>query len=183
MPSVTLHLVKLRHLLESIMFRLFALSVVTAGLDVYYRDSYTNSYGCLGHSGLIFYVECGKTLCPVSHTGVDLRQCSNDSGPANRSDTWLDAGCSLLGGGCTRRFIKSKGDKPWCVPVGWTRMATMPRWRVWALSFAASSATKIMASWTGMGTCHVLVRPNRLRTIRQWTKLASRTMKKWTLKR
>ena len=100
------------------MFMLFALSVVTAGLGVYYRDSCTNSYGCLGHSGLILYVECGKTLCPVNHTAVDLRQCSNDSGPANGSDTWLDHGCSLLGGGCTRRFLKSKGDKPWCVPVG-----------------------------------------------------------------
>ena len=96
---------------------LFALSVVTAGLGVHYRDSCTHSYGCLGHSGLILYVDCSKTLCPVNHTAVDLRQCFNNSGPANGSDTWLDSGCLLLGGGCTRRFLKSKGDKPWCVPV------------------------------------------------------------------
>lgn len=99
------------------MMMLFALSLVTAGLGVYYRDSCTAPYGCLGHSGLLLYVKCSSTLCPVNHTAVDLRQCQDDSGPANGSDTWLDPGCALLGGGCTRRFAKSVGDKPWCVPV------------------------------------------------------------------
>ena len=96
---------------------LFALSVVTAGLGVYYRDSCTIPYGCLGQSGLLLYLNCGETLCPVNHTAVDLRQCQLNTGPSNGSDTWLDKGCELLGGGCTRRFAKSVQDKPWCVPV------------------------------------------------------------------
>lgn len=99
------------------MFMLFALSVVTAGLGVYYRDSCTTPYGCLGNSGLLLYVECGKTLCSVNHTAVDLRMCQNEQGPPNGSDTWLDPGCTLLGGGCTRRFVKADGSRPWCVPV------------------------------------------------------------------
>ena len=28
-----------------------------------------------------------------------------------------DEGCELLGGGCTRQFAKSDGEKPWCVPI------------------------------------------------------------------
>ena len=99
------------------MFMLFALSVVTAGLGVYYRDSCTTPYGCLRNSGLLLYVECGKTLCSVNHTAVDLRMCQNEQGPPNGSDTWLDPGCTLLGGGCARRFVKADGGRPWCVPV------------------------------------------------------------------
>ena len=102
---------------DSNMFALFALTVATAGLGVYYRDSCFTPYGCLGRLGFLLYVDCSRTLCPVNHTVIDLRECQNDTGPSNGSDTWLDPGCALLGGGCTRRFLKSAGDKPWCVPV------------------------------------------------------------------
>lgn len=84
---------------------------------MYYRDACLVPHGCLGHSGLLLYVTCGRGLCPVNHTAVDLRECQNETGPGNGSDTWLDPGCALLGGGCTRRFAKSNEDKPWCVPV------------------------------------------------------------------
>lgn len=100
---------------------LFALSVVTAGLGIYYRDSCTVPYGCLGRAGLMLYVRCDRPLCPVNHTAVDLRQCRDDIGPDSATDTWLDEGCALLGGGCTRRFVKSEGEKPWCVPVALDR--------------------------------------------------------------
>lgn len=96
---------------------LFALSVITAGLGVYYRDSCTVPYGCLGQSGVLLYVRCGQPVCDVNHTAVDLRQCLDTVGPENGSDTWLDEGCKLLGGGCTRRFVKGNGEKPWCVPI------------------------------------------------------------------
>ena len=100
------------------MMFLFALSVITAGLGVYYRDSCTVPYGCLGQSGVLLYVRCGKPVCDVNQTAVDLRQCLDTVGPENGSDTWLDKGCKLLGGGCTRRFVKGNGEKPWCVPIG-----------------------------------------------------------------
>ena len=96
---------------------LFALSVITAGLGIYYRDSCTVPYGCLGQSGVLLYVRCGQPVCDVNHTAVDLRQCQDTVGPENRSDTWLDKGCELLGGGCTRRFVKGTGKTPWCVPI------------------------------------------------------------------
>lgn len=96
---------------------LFALSVITAGLGVYYRNSCTVPYGCLGQPGALLYVRCGQPLCDVNHTAVDLRQCLDTVGPENGSDTWLDEGCKLLGGGCTRRFVKGNGEKPWCVPI------------------------------------------------------------------
>lgn len=96
---------------------LFALSVITAGLGVYYRDSCTVPYGCLGQSGVLLCVRCGQPVCDVNHTAVDLRQCLDTVGPENGSDTWLDEGCKLLGGGCTRRFVKGNGEKPWCVPI------------------------------------------------------------------
>lgn len=96
---------------------LFALSVITAGLGVYYRDSCTVPYGCLGQSGVLLYVRCGQPVCDVNHTAVDLRQCLDTVGPENGSDTWLDEGCKLLSGGCTRRFVKGNGEKPWCVPI------------------------------------------------------------------
>ena len=96
---------------------LFALSVITAGLGVYYRDSCTVPYGCLGQSGVLLYVRCGQPVCDVNHTAVDLRQCLDTVGPENGSDTWLDEGCKLLGGGCTRQFVKGNGEKPWCVPI------------------------------------------------------------------
>ena len=96
---------------------LFALSVITAGLGIYYRDSCTVPYGCLGHSGLLLYVRCGHPLCDVNHTAVDLRQCMDNLGPQNGLDTWSDKGCEFLGGGCTRRFVKGTGEKPWCVPI------------------------------------------------------------------
>ena len=99
------------------MFSLFALTLVTAGLGVYYRDSCQVPYACLGHSGLLLYVVCNKSMCPVNHTAIDLRECKNTTGPTNESDTWLDSGCAFLGGGCTRRFVKSSRDDPWCVPV------------------------------------------------------------------
>lgn len=99
------------------MMFLFALSVITAGLGVYYRDSCTVPYGCLGQSGVLLYVRCGQPVCDVNHTAVDLRQCLDTVGPENGSDTWLDEGCKLLGGGCTRRFVKGNGEKPWCVPI------------------------------------------------------------------
>lgn len=96
---------------------LFALTVITAGLGIYYRDSCTVPYGCLGQSGLLLYVRCGQPLCGVNHTAVDLRQCRDNTGPVNGTDTWLDDGCEFLGGGCTRRFTSADGDQPWCVPV------------------------------------------------------------------
>lgn len=99
------------------MWMLFALSVVTAGLGVYYRDSCTVPYGCLGRSGLLLYLKCHPTLCDVNETAVDLRQCEHHTGPSNGTDTWLDKGCELMGGGCTRRFVKTDRDEPWCVPV------------------------------------------------------------------
>ena len=99
------------------MFSLFALTLVTAGLGVYYRDSCQVPYACLGRSGLLLYVACNKSMCPVNHTAIDLRECKNTTGPTNESDTWLDSGCALLAGGCTRRFVKSSRDDPWCVPV------------------------------------------------------------------
>lgn len=96
---------------------LFALSVITAGLGVYYRDSCTVPYGCLGQSGVLLYLRCSQSTCEVNQTTIDLRQCQDNIGPDNRSDTWLDEGCQLLGGGCTSRFVKSDGEKPWCVPI------------------------------------------------------------------
>lgn len=62
-------------------------------------------------------MHCGQPVCDVNHTAVDLRQCLDTVGPENGSDTWLDEGCKLLGGGCTRRFVKGNGEKPWCVPI------------------------------------------------------------------
>ena len=106
------------------MMFLFVLSVVTAGLGVYYRDSCTVPYGCLGQSGVLLYVRCGQPVCDVNHTAVDLRQCQDNVGPQNGSDTWLDKGCELLGGGCTRRFVKGNGEKPWCVPVALDKNGT-----------------------------------------------------------
>ena len=52
---------------------LFALSVITSGLGMYYRDSCTVLYGCLGRSGVMLDAPCRYPVCEVNHTGVDLR--------------------------------------------------------------------------------------------------------------